>query len=246
MDKLTTQQEELILNNINLVHYILQKKFYIFNTDERYEDMYSEGLLGLILAAKRFDPDKGFKFATFATQYIFGYISDYKNKYLNSKSFKVPASILRSIPHVLRLQLENKSDDEIKKELNLSDIVYNDIINLLKHDLVGSLNKTLNNFSNNEDNDKELYSIISNIRNDIEEFIDEDYVDYLINYVANHLNSDKHKGLWYEYVYTKLLSDDKIIQKDLGDKYGLSQSYVARLLRKCKKLLITEISKNIS
>ena len=37
------------------------------------EDIISEGMVGLVKAANKFDPDKGVKFSTFASSCIAGY-----------------------------------------------------------------------------------------------------------------------------------------------------------------------------
>lgn len=42
-------------------------------------DEYAEGCVGLIEAARRFDASRGFKFSTFACNYIRGYILSWKN-----------------------------------------------------------------------------------------------------------------------------------------------------------------------
>ena len=58
--------DDLILNNLNLIYFVL-KQMGLYKEHERY---YDTGLLGLVKAAKNFDPDKGNKFATVAVKYI--------------------------------------------------------------------------------------------------------------------------------------------------------------------------------
>lgn len=64
--------ESLILNNLDLVPYVIHRLK--FTPDD---DLLSEGTIGLIKAAKNFDPNKGTKFHTYAISYIKGYVKDY-------------------------------------------------------------------------------------------------------------------------------------------------------------------------
>lgn len=71
---MTPEQERLVLDNMRLVHYFARKlapRLADGNSYD-YEDLVSEGQIALIKAVKRFDPDKGFKFSTFAGPYIDG------------------------------------------------------------------------------------------------------------------------------------------------------------------------------
>ena len=59
-------REKLITDNTNLVYHVLKKMELLDQQDE----LFSAGVVGLIKAAKKFDPDKGFKFSTLAETYI--------------------------------------------------------------------------------------------------------------------------------------------------------------------------------
>lgn len=76
-----SQRDSLILDNIALVRYIAYKEY--TNIDE---DVISEGTIGLIKAADKYDPVHEVKFSTFAAEYIRGYISTYfrKVRYMDS------------------------------------------------------------------------------------------------------------------------------------------------------------------
>ena len=55
--------QELVMRNQALVHSIAQKHT---GYGVEFEDLFSEGMLGLVKAAQRFDPDRGCRFATYA------------------------------------------------------------------------------------------------------------------------------------------------------------------------------------
>ncbi len=60
----------------NLVHYVT-RQVYKFDTPlYDYDDLYSVGYLGLMDAAKKYDPSRGVKFSTFAVPRIRGAITD--------------------------------------------------------------------------------------------------------------------------------------------------------------------------
>lgn len=67
-------REQIVEQNAKLVRSIANK----FNPDD--EDVYSEGMIGLIKAIDKFDCSKNIKFSTFAYHYIRGAIRDYYNR----------------------------------------------------------------------------------------------------------------------------------------------------------------------
>lgn len=73
---LNATQQELVASNTGLVNGVLKKLMW----HQDYEDLRSEGYLGLCYAAERWDPDQGIAFSTYATTYIRGYVTDYLNR----------------------------------------------------------------------------------------------------------------------------------------------------------------------
>lgn len=67
----------MIIDNLNLVHYVLHKYHYDQLGSDMYQDLYQEGCIGLILAVDRFDPTRSIQFSTYAVPYIVGYIKKY-------------------------------------------------------------------------------------------------------------------------------------------------------------------------
>src|SRR3546814_15763847 len=63
-------------------------------------DMIQAGNQGLLLAAERFDPDRGFRFSTFATQYIRSGFSRAIDK--GTYALHMPTAVVNGLRHSLR------------------------------------------------------------------------------------------------------------------------------------------------
>ncbi len=96
------RRDELILAHQNLVRYLASK---FANRGIPLEDLAQVGMIGLVNAVDRFDPDRGIKFSTFATPTIVGEI----RRYFRDKawSLKVPR----------RLQELNLTISKVTEEL---------------------------------------------------------------------------------------------------------------------------------
>ncbi len=71
-----TAREELILHYAKLVKYVVGRLAIGLPPSLQYDDLIGYGILGLIEAVDRFDPDHGVKFATYAVTRIRGQIID--------------------------------------------------------------------------------------------------------------------------------------------------------------------------
>jgi len=99
-------REEIIAANMPLVHALAVR---FRDRGEPLEDLIQVGMVGLINAVDRFDPGKGYRFATFATPTIVGEIK----RYFRDKGWtmRVPRRLQE-----LRL-LVNRAIDELSHEL---------------------------------------------------------------------------------------------------------------------------------
>ncbi|MBS3945831.1 MAG: sigma-70 family RNA polymerase sigma factor [Melioribacter sp.] len=74
-------KKQIIMNYVNLVHYVIHKSNFIQNELFDRRDYFQFGIEGLSEAIDRFDPDYGTKFETYAIQRIRGKIYDELRKY---------------------------------------------------------------------------------------------------------------------------------------------------------------------
>ena len=115
-------RESLILQYAPLVKYVMGRLAIGLPAIMDYEDVLSDGTIGLIEAVERFDPAKGVKFETYAISRIRGSIIDSLRK-----ADRLPRSARQNMRRVqeamqaLRERLEREPEDvEVARELGLT------------------------------------------------------------------------------------------------------------------------------
>lgn len=117
-----TSRQRLIESNMRLVINIARS---YRSRSFPLEDLVQEGAIGLMHAIKRFDPEKGFRFSTYATHWIrqsIGRAIDYK-----AKAIRLPAHISQSLRRIdrerVRLMRElghEPSHDQLSAAMGIS------------------------------------------------------------------------------------------------------------------------------
>lgn len=82
--------DSLIIENQNLVHSICDKYFKKYLKYHDYDDLFMEGMIGLIKAAKKFKPEMGYQFSTYAYQRIKFSIMQYLRDVSATGGIKIP------------------------------------------------------------------------------------------------------------------------------------------------------------
>jgi len=115
-------KDKLLLEYAPLVKYIAQRVGVNLPASVDREDLVSSGILGLVKAVETFEPERGFKFETYAGHKVRGAILDD----LRAMDW-VPRSVRQKAKELQRTysKLENELgrmpyDDEVCKELNIS------------------------------------------------------------------------------------------------------------------------------
>ncbi len=98
--------DALVLDNLNLVHFVCHKYFGNRLKLFDYEDLAGYGNIGLLKAAKRFDPERNVRFSTYAVPYIYAEIAKYVRdtnpggikltRKQNEEGFTVPCAYFQS------------------------------------------------------------------------------------------------------------------------------------------------------
>ncbi len=123
-------REQLIRDHIGLVRFIVGRVVVRLPDSVEREDLESAGLLGLVKAAERFDPNRGVKFATYASTVIRGEVMEV----LRSKDW-APRSVRRRYRQleavIAQLQCELRrqpTEEEIRAALQLSEEEYEELL----------------------------------------------------------------------------------------------------------------------
>lgn len=74
---LTEAEQTMVTENLGLVHHIAARVVHRFPADFGREDIVQVGTMGLIEAVRRFEPERGVRFSSFAGRRIEGAIADY-------------------------------------------------------------------------------------------------------------------------------------------------------------------------
>jgi DNA-directed RNA polymerase specialized sigma subunit len=116
--------ERLVLDNQRLVYQISKKYTHRQNRHE-HDDIIAEGMLGLVLAAKNFDPERGNRFTTYAWVVIEGYILRYVREKIYAV-IRLPRPVLdkRKLFDAYLAEGLSVSREAVTERLSLSDSEY--------------------------------------------------------------------------------------------------------------------------
>lgn len=114
-------REQLVLQSVPLVHYILGRLGITHEMGADYEDLVHQGLLGLIDAVDRFDPSYGTRFSTFASVRIRSKVLDYmRHSDWMPRSARHRVQAIRQTVSQLWVELQHEpSEEEIARKLGV-------------------------------------------------------------------------------------------------------------------------------
>lgn len=237
-------QDKLVLAHLKFVFSIANK---LSGYGLREEDLVQEGNIGLIKAAKRFDPSKNNAFSTFAVFYVKAEMFEFilKNwrivKIATTKSQRKLFFNLRSMKDNLD-SLNQEKMNHISKKLNVS------------IDDVRSMESRLSNkdccFDNSEDdkaetNDRKFPAMhLADNNSDIS-------VQFEINDFANHqklllksaLNDLDERSRYI--ISSRWLIEDKLTLNDLAKKYDVSRERIRQIEKNSFAKLKLAISESL-
>lgn len=107
--------DKLICENTGLVHFVANK---YQNLGLDYDDLIGEGNIGLINAAKRYDPSLGYKFSTYATLWIRQAITRALSD--KSRTIKIPVYLTAELTEFKKVSFE--LHNSLGREPELSEI----------------------------------------------------------------------------------------------------------------------------
>lgn len=115
-------REALVLRSVPLVHYLLGRMGISQDMGMEYEDLAHQGLIGLIEAVDRFDPDYGTKFSTYASVRIRGKVLDYmrSSDWLSRGARQRVRTIQKAVSDLWEKHQREPSEEELAKHLGIS------------------------------------------------------------------------------------------------------------------------------
>lgn len=198
---------------------ILSRKF--INRGVEYDDIYQVACMGILYAVERFNPDKGVKFATFATPTVMGEI----RRYFRDKGnfIKIPRKLYEVFykAEKIRRLSEGMTHAEIARILNIPektlDAIYEmgdmSFIKSLEYEAYANGEMTLSNVVGMED---KHYLMIEN----------EDFVESCMK----SLTEEEKEFVKYRYYEEKS-------QKEIAELMSTSQMQISRMEKKVLKKL---------
>ncbi len=114
-------RERLIMQSVPLVHFILGRLGISQDFGTEYEDLVHQGLLGLIDAVDRYNPNHGAQFSTYASVRIRGKVLDYlrTSDWMSRSARQKSRQIQKTISDLWAVLQREPTDDEIADHLGI-------------------------------------------------------------------------------------------------------------------------------
>lgn len=236
-------REELVRRNLRFV--VSVAKHYETPTN-RVEDLVNEGNIGLIIASKKFKPEMGFKFISYAVWWIRKIILEYLAKH--GRMVRLPANKLNALSKLDKMitSMEQKLGrtvdiqevmSEFDKDLETSDLPFLDVLNSYSMD---SLDREINN----EDNSHTLADMLS----DETTFKATDFLltdSDVKNNVQRILDSLKERE---RYIIKSLYGLDgtpRKTLKEIGEDLGVTREMIRQIKEKTLKNLKAKLGESV-
>lgn len=208
----------IVSKYLNLAEY-LSKKF--VNRGVDYDDIYQVACIALIKAVERFSLDKGVKFVSFATPTVLGEIKRFFRD--KSAAIKIPRRLYEA-----RQGLNNARDeltqklnrvpraDEIAAYMKVSVETVLEIIEAGSSSIIKSLDQSVY-----QDNDSELGDTLGYDEKTYEKIENRDFIEKTLKLFGE-----------VEREFITLRYIQNLTQKQIAEKFGVSQMYISRMEKK--------------
>ena len=212
----TKLRDEIVSSYIYIAE-ILSRKF--VNRGVEYDDIYQVACLGILYAVERFDPDKGVKFATFATPTVMGEI----RKYFRDKGnfIRIPRRLYEVFykAEKIRRMSSEISQEEIARILNIPEKTLESIYEIGDASFIKSLE-----YEAYADGEMTLANVVGT---DDKNYLMIEYKDFVDSCMKN-LTNEEREFVKYRYYEEKS-------QKEISEIMGTSQMQISRMEKKVLK-----------
>lgn len=194
------------------------------------EDLISDGVMGLMAAAERFDPERGVKFETFATYYIKGAILD------NLPKLPTVPKSQRAQAAMAQAQAENEEMplDEVEQAQSDAVVLANQVTQLT-YSYILSLDAPAGS------DGEESFSLMNQLgaADSIQHDMELEELQQLLRVTIEQLAIQERTTLKCYYF-------QKMSFSEIGQKLGLSESWVSRIHRRALEQLKQKLGKKKS
>ena len=212
----TKLRDEIVSSYIYIAE-ILSRKF--VNRGVEYDDIYQVACLGILYAVERFDPDKGVKFATFATPTVMGEI----RKYFRDKGnfIRIPRRLYEVFykAEKIRRMSSEISQEEIARILNIPEKTLESIYEIGDVSFIKSLE-----YEAYADGEMTLANVVGADDKNYLMIEDKDFVDSCMKNLTN----EEREFVKYRYYEEKS-------QREISEIMGTSQMQISRMEKKVLK-----------
>ncbi len=211
--KTAAVKKELVLSYMNLVKYAarainLPSKC-VFDAD----DLMSIGIIGLVEAIERFDPKRGVKFETFASQRIRGVMLDEIRK-VDWLPRSVRDKYKKASKSLSELDMDSINGEKYARAINMSISEFEQIKGYLANAETVSLTRTIGE-------DMTLEDVIGSDSEVIEQFEDEELKGQLVQILKQLPERERMVVTLYYY--------EELTFKEIGKVLGISESRVSQI-----------------
>lgn len=188
------------------------------------EDLVSDGIMGLMAASDRFDPDRGVKFETFATYYIKGAILD--------NLPKLPTIQNKQQPKLVEAEGGGEGDEE----LNSDAVALSNKVTSITYSYILSLDAPQGSGDDGED-----FNLLKQLgKSDaVQHDMELEELQQTLRLAIEQLPIQERTTLRYYYFHHMSFSE-------IGQKLGLSESWVSRIHRRALEQLRHKLGKKKS
>ncbi len=206
-------KKELVLSYLNLVKFaaraVILPPHCVFNVD----DLMSIGLIGLSEAIDRFDPHRGVKFETYASQRIRGIMLDEIRK-VDWLPRSVRDKYKKAWKSLSELDMDTIDSEQYVQAINMTVREFDQIKGYLANSEAVSLTKSIGE-------DMTLEDVISGDSEVIEQFEDEEMKGQLVEMLKQLPERERMVITLYYY--------EEITFKEIGKMLGISESRVSQI-----------------
>jgi RNA polymerase primary sigma factor len=232
--------DELVTRNLKFVISVAKQ----YSTSKLpLDELVTEGNYGLIEAAKRFDPSRGFKFISYAVWYIRKNINDYIAK--NSRMIKLPINKINQMGKI-------KKEMELLEQIHSRPVTINDLtidensefnlddINLLMS--IESMNVTSLDtpIGHDEDSGSMIDIIADQSLDSTDHLVNKTDFSTVISLLMNKLSEKQKEVIYFSY---GLDGNEPLSLIEIGEKMQMSREGVRQVREKALKILKINIRK---